>query len=149
MWQWSGRTNSNVFGQSRGRSLCAVVSAVGRWRSSTTVVLSQSLTPVSCSLVRLTWCPVNHGRLCAWNEAHSVAFCVFSAVIGGCVGLMSVSVRMRRKRVVAFAVRDGCRELASEVVTSLGTDEIQEKFQIWSCQVPRSGASLQTPFWSA
>ena len=46
---------------------------------------------------------------------YSGGFYVSSAVIGVCVGLMSVSVRMRQKKGFAFSVREGCRELASEV----------------------------------
>ena len=38
-------------------------------------------------------------RLCGWNKEDSIACCFSSAVIGVCVGLMSVSVRMRRKMV--------------------------------------------------
>ena len=40
---------------------------------------------------------------------------VFSAVLGAFAGLTSALVRMHRKRGFAFATREGCRELASEV----------------------------------
>ena len=40
----------------------------------------------------------SHGQPCAWNREHSGNFCVSSAVIGVCAGLMSATVRMRQKK---------------------------------------------------
>ena len=51
-----------------------------------------------------------YGAKSIWGESY-----VSSAVIRVCVGLMSASVRVREKMGFAFAVRQGCRELASEV----------------------------------
>ena len=60
---------------------------------------SQSLTPASSSRGLRICFLESRGHLCAWSREHSFGFHVFSAVIGVCVGLMSVSVLMRRKRV--------------------------------------------------
>ena len=109
--------------QSRGRSLRAVASAGGRWSSSMVtslswrsaiVLLSPFLTPASNSRARLSWLQGNHGQLCVWNKEHWGEFFVFSAVIGVFAGMMSASYGCIGKG-FPFAVRDGCRGLASEV----------------------------------
>ena len=64
---------------------------------------------------RLAWFQESRGQLCVWNKEHLVEFYVFSSVIGVFAGCLSASVRMHRKKGFAFAVREGCRELASEV----------------------------------
>ena len=74
----------------------------GAHRRSAFVVVWQFLTPASSSRGRLTWSPENHGQLCVWSKEHLEESYVFSVVIGVCVGLMSASVLMRRKR---FRVR--------------------------------------------
>ena len=115
----------HAFDHSRGRSLRAVALA-GERRSSSmvtslschsaTVVLSRSLPPASNLRGRPTWHQGSHGQLCGWNRDHSVEFSVFSAASGVCSGWMSASVRMRqKKRVRVRGLREGCRELASEV----------------------------------
>ena len=83
------------------------------WRSAI-VELSLFLTQASCLRGRI-WFLESRGQLCAWSKEHLVESCVFSVMIGVLVGPMSASVRMHRQRCFAFAVREGCRELASEV----------------------------------
>ena len=112
----------HVLVQSHGRSLRAVAFAVGRWSSSMVtslcrhsgmVALSQSLMPASSSRGRLIWFQESHGQPCVrnrrafWGEHH-----VSSAVIGVFAGLMSTDAS---EKGFAFAVREGCRELASKV----------------------------------
>ena len=100
-------SGDHVFVQSHRRSLPAVASAVEQWISSKVaslswrsaiVALSQSLTPASTSRGRLSWFQESHGPLCVWNKEDLGESWVFSAVIGVCAGLMSASVRRRRKR---------------------------------------------------
>ena len=106
-----------VFVQSHGRSLRAVALAVRRWISSMVTILcwrpafvglSQSVMQASSLVGRLTWFQESYGQQCVKNKEHSGQFYVFSAV--AC--LMSASAS---EKGFTFAVREGCRELASEV----------------------------------
>ena len=79
------------------------------------MVLSQSLTPVLCWHGRRTWCQESHGQPCARNREHSGGIlCLFRSDWG--LRWLDVSIRTdASEKGFAFAVREGCRELASEV----------------------------------
>ena len=83
------------------------------WRSAI-VGLSQSLTPASSSRGRPIWFQGSHGQPCAWNREHSRGTpCLLCS--GVCAGLMSGVCTDASEKGLAFAVREGCRELALEV----------------------------------
>ena len=79
------------------------------------MVLSQSLTPVLCWHGRRTWCQESHGQPCARNREHSGGIlCLFRSDWG--LRWLDVFIRTdASEKGFAFAVREGCRELASEV----------------------------------
>ena len=105
-----------MFGQSRGRSLRAVVLAAGRWRSSrvtslswcsATVVLCQSLTPASNLRGRPIW-----SQGWPWSTVR-----MEQRAFGGipCLLRSDWSLRWLDVCIGTDALEKGCRELASEV----------------------------------
>ena len=70
--------------------------------------------PASSSRGRLTWFQESHGRLCVWNREHSVAFCLLRS--DWSLRWLDVCICTdASEKGFAFAVREGCRELPSEV----------------------------------
>ena len=133
----------------RVSGLHVVASAAARWSSSmdtnffwcsAIVGLSQSLMQASSSRGRLIWFQERLGQQCVWSKEHLEKSYVFSAVTGVFADLMSASALMRRKKVFAFAVRAGCRELASEV----GRVSERTRFQRSSTIVRARSRALKT-----
>ena len=81
------------------------------FRRSAIVVHSQSLSPASSRRQRPGWFRRSHGQPCAWTRQHLEEFCVSSAVIGNCVGLMSASVPMRERKVSRWRFLKGASEV--------------------------------------
>ena len=84
------------------------------WRSAA-LGLSQSFMVASSLCGRPFRFQESLGQLRVESKRHLEESYVFSAVIGVFAGSRSASVRLHPKRDLAFAVRKGCRELASEV----------------------------------
>ena len=84
------------------------------FRCSAIVGLCQSLMQASSSRGRLIWFQESLGQLCVWSREHLEESCGFFRSVGVFAGLTSASVRISEKG-FAFAVREGCRDLAAEV----------------------------------
>ena len=73
-----------------------------------------SILDASFECVRASWFQLSHDQLCGSSKEHLEESDVLFAVVGVFAGWMSVCVRMYWKG-FSFAVREGCRELVSEV----------------------------------
>ena len=110
----------HIFFQSRGRSLRAVAFAAGTLQWSRVFLgAQQSLTPAASSPGRRTSLQENHGQLCAWDREHmgQRALGNILCLLRSDWSLLWLDVSIctdASEKGCAFAVREECRELASE-----------------------------------